>query len=411
MRLFGSLDSFQARRHLPLLAVKGRAGMAGLFGGAETESASAVLRVGSAIVAPITRRISIEGLRRSGSHNGGAYDRDRKPIPLAIHQGASLRHEPDAVLEGEVGLHLAGTYLFGGWYREHFGHFLVESLGRLWAYPDRAAEIQGIVYIDMDGAHFDKGSGAERPLPFFVPQLLEVLGIDKPVLVLGEATAFETLLIPRQIDAPRTEARDIGLASFMDFCASARRHPKVLAAPISRRIYVSRSALRDDRAKIVLETAIEEGLAAEGYDIIHPETLSIPEQIALYAGAEKMVFAEGSAILLAAMVARPGQEMAIIGRRDPIPAIISRRLGLGGARKALEINAVRQIVLPRDPGALTPGIRRNGLPSLLDFARIRGELVRHGFITGAWQPPSSEVVAQAVAATRRALQARYGVEF
>jgi hypothetical protein len=79
---------------------------------------------------------------------------------------------------------------------------------------------------------------------------------------------------------------------------AAYSHPKLdqllPRPPISEKVYVSRSKIRHG-GSFLGERYIESLLAAEGFDIFHPEDWSLPAQMHRYRHAGLLVFPEGSA--------------------------------------------------------------------------------------------------------------------
>lgn len=76
----------------------------------------------------------------------------------------------------------------------------------------------------------------------------------------------------------------------------------------AERIYLSRSRLTDDPRRLPDdgEARIEAVFSALGFDVIHPQTMPLPEQIALLRGASHVAGCVGSHLHLMAMSARPG---------------------------------------------------------------------------------------------------------
>ena len=63
-----------------------------------------------------------------------------------------------------------------------------------------------------------------------------------------------------------------------------------------RRIWLSRSQLTDDRALVCNEAELEAILERRGWQVIHPQTLSVTEQIDALNGASVICGLEGSAL-------------------------------------------------------------------------------------------------------------------
>jgi hypothetical protein len=377
--------------------------------------ASVVQEFSGALVTPQTDLFSGPG-RRGSFYNGGVYDAHRAVVPLAIHHAGGPKNVPDQNPRIATGAHLAGTFLFGGWLRGHFGHFLVESITRLWALPRVAGSIAGIVYLHWNGPA--KNLTRERAVRRadatfrqpFVGQVLDCLGVTAPVHVVGDALEVERLLVPSQLGWARQD--DAARACFRELCQAITMHPRVRNGPGAKKIYVSRARLGITKSSFVLEDRIEKNFQENGYEIIYPETMSIYDQFSYYSRATKLVFAEGSALFLADMVASSRQSVAIIHRRSPAPAVFGSRMRAAGVASALEIAAVEGHILPTRPGSLSEAQLRNTSPTLLDFRQLGHRLELGGFTTKAWSVPTEPEIARAVEEVIAQKEARHpGEEF
>jgi capsular polysaccharide biosynthesis protein len=162
---------------------------------------------------------------------------------------------------------LRGLYIYGGLLIEHFGHFLLESLSRAWAlkaYPQLPVIWQC----------------------FPTPKLLtwqidtfKVLGI--------EHTRFRLMRRPSKIDTVLLPEAGFGLNEFLhpDQAAALASFP--FRAPLSgNRIWLSRSKLPPGTGKVVNEEEIEAKLLARGWQVLHPERVSVAEQLSIISDAE-----------------------------------------------------------------------------------------------------------------------------
>jgi capsular polysaccharide biosynthesis protein len=199
---------------------------------------------------------------------------------------------------------LPGRYLYGGMIYGHFGHFLCESTGRLWALA-KDHGFDGVVWLPkvemVHPARLTKPYG-----PFFAAMGLKHLGLEAP----QKNTRIEEIVIPEQgfgigtLSSGRPEYR-----SFMRANLGAE-----IAANGPEKLYISRSALNVKRGSVLLETEIETRLASEGYEIFHPQDQAIEVQISRYKAARQIVALDGSALHLAAMLIDPACKVAIINR-------------------------------------------------------------------------------------------------
>jgi hypothetical protein len=121
----------------------------------------------------------------------------------------------------------------------------------------------------------------------------------------------ERLIVPGQ---------GVGLGNMIEgtpeFRAFARdRFAAGIAPEGPEKLYISRSALPQGRGNLIGEPELEARLEAEGYTIYHPQAQDLRHQIATYKAARQVIAAEGSALHLLAMVARPDARIAIVVRR------------------------------------------------------------------------------------------------
>lgn len=227
-----------------------------------------------------------------------------------LPQAECLRYEASPVtlqpeIDPEASVEtLPGRYLFGGMIYGHFGHFLCESTGRLWALA-RDRGFDGVVWFPkVEMVH---PARLVKPFaPFFAALGFNDLQMEAP----QKNTRIEEIVIAEQgfgigtLSSGRPEYRH-----FM------RSHlGSAIAAEGPEKLYVSRSRLNAKRGSVLLETEIELRLAAEGYEIFHPQDHSLEVQIARYKAARHILALDGSALHLAAMLIDPSCKVAIINR-------------------------------------------------------------------------------------------------
>jgi capsular polysaccharide biosynthesis protein len=220
---------------------------------------------------------------------------------------------------------LAGTWLFGGWYRKHFGHFVNECLGRLWATAEMHKVYDGIVYLEYGPVkRIKKGEAViEGSSLALLGTFLSALNIDTRTILIRAPHTVERLIVPEQLHLGGGSADSLKLRDFLGRAALDATPPPGLATD---RIYVSRAGLPARNAKFILESVIEENFERAGYGIIRPELYSLAHQIAIYRAAKILVFAEGSAVHLAAPILRPEQRAAVLWRGTRrTPQIINHR--------------------------------------------------------------------------------------
>jgi hypothetical protein len=268
---------------------------------------------------------------------------------------------------------LKGRYLFAGDYWAHFGHFLFESLARLWALDHLDVPLDGIIF------YAPRGRGTLDPASVQA-QILATLGIDLPIYLVSKPTEVDELLVPRQA---------CGLGGLASGTPAARaffqnRLRRVPPKAGVERLYLSRLGYRLRRGGMFAEQVLQRNLERQGYVAYMPERHSIQDQIATYLGAEKIVAPDSSALHMFGFVGRPEQDLAIVLRRtEGATDILPQVTGFTG-RMPLVIDRINRI-----------WARENyknpswGSFAEIDFAKLGQDLCDAGFIDNldAWETP------------------------
>ncbi|WP_170335316.1 glycosyltransferase family 61 protein [Ruegeria arenilitoris] len=281
-------------------------------GGWSTE----VQEVRNALIAPSNGR----GMRQEC----GVFDSDRAFVDSAVLYRAGpgpLMLEPKTLPDGNE--HLPGTWMWGGILLNHFGHFLTETLSRIWAYPELADKVDGILFLH-------KRNGVVNA---FHQTFFKLCQVNKPLKVVHAPTSVERLLVPGQGLGLGNIA--YGTAKHHDFFQS--RFALDIAPDGPDRLYISRSALPSAKGGAIGETMLEENLSHAGYEIFHPQQHSLEVQIARYRAARKIIGLDGSALHLAGLCIGPEPDVAIIWRRSSSAAIhiVNQLHGATGKKPAM----------------------------------------------------------------------------
>ena len=202
--------------------------------------------------------------------------------------------------------HLPGRTFFAGHLLHIFGHLLLELVPRFWPALDYSAFDRVLLYPARAGRSSTKPSFAA-----YEQDTLSALGIDPSQAVavgdrpigLDEVTvSTPAFVLKRGVDPSFVVPFDRLRASF--------------GAPSggSRRVYLSRTRLADRHRAATNEDEIEMIFAAAGFEIVHPQELSIAEQVALVGSSSAIAGCDGSALHLGAF-ARPGTVLLAIDSR------------------------------------------------------------------------------------------------
>jgi FkbM family methyltransferase len=284
----------------------------------------------------------------------GVFDKGMNYCDDAVlWRGQPLMTAPD-VIPPDVAASLDvlnGTYLWGGVIHDHFGHFLVESLGRIWGYGEVDGKIDGILFLEkrpkepVDDDTVRWHSAEDPHLLQFQEQAFTQLGIKVPVGVVRATTKVEKLHVPGQ--GFGMIQMTVGTPKFKAFVQDG--FAKDIAPEGPERLYISRSAFGARRGGIIGEDLIEKRLKKDGYEVFHPQKADLNTQIARYKAAREIIAADGSALHLLAMVAKPDQKIAMIKRRKSLATKgIEAHLASFSGTAPLVIDAINQNWLRSD---------------------------------------------------------------
>ncbi|MCE0506865.1 glycosyltransferase family 61 protein [Roseivivax sp. GX 12232] len=302
-------------------------------------------------------------LRADGSHcETGAFWRNHRALTLAPEAPAGPPDAPPEVLPGR--------WLWGGVLWVHFGHFLVESTGRLWGLDAGQGPFDGILYIPKRPARGQEVAGWQRAF-------WQLAGCDLPVHVATSPTEVEELVVPGQ---------GFGLGEIVSgtpaFRAFMAEFGRDVPAEGPERLYISRSKLGLSKGGLIGESRLEAHLEAEGYEIFHPQDHDLPTQVARYKAARQVLAAEGSALHLFGFVGRPDQRVGMILRRQSgATEMIARHLRSFCGIELIEIARLQRILKKKG------GFKKRHDLGVIHMEELRQALVAQGFISDgpAWE--------------------------
>lgn len=314
------------------------------------------------------------------------FDAERNPVPQAVcwlshrKEATTARSHPRANR-----IHaLPGTWLFGGRFYAHFGHFLSETLARLWALDHLQEPIEGVLFFPAYNDH-------EAVAAKLFAQLNEILDIEVPYKICDQFYRVDRLIVPPQ-------GNGVGrlMASSPDMRAFITKHLRRDLAPAPhKKIYISRSGSFNKIGRGCLgEDRLEELLREEGYFIFHPQEHSWEDELRHYLSATHILGPDGSPFHMVNFTGRSDLNVGIIQRR---PGHDARQMANQGRLYGIEnIDALSHL----GRYWARSGTRRAGLTmvSELRLAALCHDLKARGFIgpDANWQDLSEAELEQSL---------------
>lgn len=242
------------------------------------------------------RQIALRHLRRNAP-----FDRVMAPCPPGLLARAERLERP---------------CLWGGHAQFHFGHLIVEHLGRIVA--ARAARPDDAVLFTLP-----PGAGP-ADVPGYFWEVTAWLGLprDRVRFVTRPLVAAELRVAP-QAEHLRGPRPDPAYLAALDALPAAR----ALVPRPTPLLYVARAGLiARGKGGHAGEGYLVERLRAAGVAVLDPGQEPLAGQLALYAGAARLVFAEGSALHGRQLLGHRPQEIAVLVRR-PGNRLAARAIG------------------------------------------------------------------------------------
>ena len=199
--------------------------------------------------------------------------------------------------------HLDGTYIYGGCLFGHFGHFIWESLSRLYAI--RKCKEYPIIFI--------------APKDDFILQIFQdafkQIRVKNEILLVKVPTSVKSLLYSQpgsSISPLFITDEQINALQYFTF-----------ASKNSQKIWLSRSRLYDGKfGKITNEKFLEEELTKIGYTIVHPQMISLYEQVRLISTSNVVAGFDGSQFFSVLFAKEICGKFYVFNRRKGIPNTI-----------------------------------------------------------------------------------------
>jgi hypothetical protein len=197
--------------------------------------------------------------------------------------------------------------VFGGYLLGAYGHFLAESIHRLWPlFEDAHLRSLPIYFMTLT-----QNQGPVTELRSYMVDILTYLGVDpgKVHVIFNEPVGFGKLWVPEQVKWLKHACQTPGY--FQRF----RKFSEGFDEAGDDRIYVSRSTYLYSGSYLG-ETLVERLLEDAGVRIVFPEQHKVADLVAMYRKAGAIAFSDGSAVHVAEISGGLKGRLFLVGRRD-----------------------------------------------------------------------------------------------
>ena len=255
-----------------------------------------------AVILPIRRIRAAKGLINEGGVcdarfnfiAGYSYHDENRPDNTFLMFSSSYIPNEVETLDEEV--------VFSGTLINHFGHFIQDSMSRMW-YAAKYKNIKVALLLNPSFGWKDWTLESSYHL-----KLLELLGIGLDrIIIVKKPTRYKSVIVPKQSVYWIGGKYNSKLLRIVYDTARQNVVPKEY-----KKIYLSRSAWK---SPLLNEAYFEEFFSNRGFKVIHTQKLPLDEQISYLAGADEVACTYGTLSQLT-MFAKQGTRLICL-LRDP----------------------------------------------------------------------------------------------
>lgn len=223
---------------------------------------------------------------------GGVCDKEGAFVEASLYDGGWAKHGGRYDWNREDEEYFDGDVIYFGVFYKHWGHFLVDLIGRMW-YPACSEEFNNrmkVAYL-----------GEEEPDPNHL-EFFRLLGIrQEQLLHVKRPIRCRTVIVPESaarscVWYTKEYVRMFDVIA-ENACSDIEVREKYMNVD---KVYFTRTNFPKARGSEFGEGLIEDIFIANGYKSIAPEQLSLSEQIFLWNHAEKIACINGTIPLNAA---------------------------------------------------------------------------------------------------------------
>lgn len=214
---------------------------------------------------------------------GGVCDEGNQFVELSKFDGGWAKHGGYYSWDKEDCIDECVVY-FGVFFK-HWGHFLVDLIGRMW-YFSRKNNVKNKIKVAYIGEEEPTGNYLE----FF-----ELLGIEKNQLIhVTNPTRFKKVIVPQFASRPCIWYTREFQSIFSTIAKRVEEEQYVYNKCDLEKVYFSRLNFAKAQGTEVGEEYIAEWLQYNGYSLISPEKLSLRDQVYIWNHAKEIICIDGT---------------------------------------------------------------------------------------------------------------------
>lgn len=231
---------------------------------------------------------------------GGVCDEKGDFVPLSYYDGGWATHGGGYEWKNETYMDCDVVYF--GMYFNHWGHFLVDLIGRLWYFAKNKGCKLKLAYL-----------GTEEPRGNFL-EFFSLLGIEKEDLLhITTPTRFRSVIVP-EFSCKSCEWYSDEYRSIFDSMIDAVTQEGYVteSLPNLEKVYFTRLAFGKAKSSEIGEDKIAKWMEINGFSLIAPEKLTIRDQIYVWNHAGHIVCLDGSIPISVAFSNNPNLTLTVL---------------------------------------------------------------------------------------------------
>lgn len=237
--------------------------------------------IANGIILPFKRPGEGEGISAGGGvlYEDGTWAKEsaQRIVGAEIDHGYEVNPDECQYVDKKV--------VYFGAFHPHWGHFLVEQVGRCWYLAHHKEEVQ-----DLYVAYFRKNDICTSPLSGNYLEFLELLGVRKDhIIEVEEPTRFQEVILPEL-------SCRMGIYHKKEYKETfdAIRDSIILNKKSYSKIYFTRLKSKELRGTSLGEKRFEKLFRSNGYKTVAPEYLSLKEQVWLMKNCKELAAVSGT---------------------------------------------------------------------------------------------------------------------